>query len=294
VDPVGSPCDELAENAVEGRRGEAVFVSDPADSVIADVLAALDPPGAIHPGLANHVAQQLRDLLAASESAPALVAKVSAVDGGALCEPYLRGFPIDGVAISTIGSSFGGETVAASDSTAARLDEIQLDLGQGPCWDAMEIAAPVSVIDTGSEDRWPLFADAVSKIDIRAVYAFPLVFAGLPIGAVDVYSRTPGPLSDTLVREFTATSAATSLRVLTAVLRDNEEEHSSNPGSRRTVHQATGMILARYRTSPEDALLLLRAHAFAQSRSVMEVAEDIVTRRDAFPDSPSTVQDDTW
>jgi ANTAR domain len=263
-------------------------VSDPAEPVIDDLLAALDPPGAIHPGFARHLAQQLRDLR------PLRPVRVGAVDGAALCEPYLRGFPIDGVAISTLGSSFGGETVAASDSTAARLDEIQLDLGEGPCWDAIAAEALVSVIDTSSEQRWPLFANAVESIDIRAVFAFPLVFAGLSIGAVDVYSRTPGPLSDTLVKEITATSATTSLRVLTAVLRDNVEERSSNPGSRRTVHQATGMILARYGTTPEDALLLLRAHAFAHNRPVMDVAEDIVTRRDAFPDSPLTAQDDTW
>lgn len=263
-------------------------MSDPAEPVINDLLAALDPPGDIHPGLARHVARQLR------EPRPLPAVRVGAVDGAALCEPYLRGFPIDGVAISTLGSSFSAETVAASDPTATRLDEIQLDLGEGPCWDAITSDAPISVPDTTIETRWPLFADAVSSIDIRAVFAFPLTFAGFPIGAVDVYSRTPGPLTNTLVRDITAASAMTSLRVLTAVLRDTREEQSSNPSSRRIVHQATGMLLAHYGTTPENALLLLRAHAFAHDRSVMDVADDIVNHRHSFPDSPLTAQEDLW
>nr|WP_301952375.1 ANTAR domain-containing protein [Rathayibacter sp. VKM Ac-2857] len=91
-----------------------------------------------------------------------------------------------------------------------------------------------------------------------------------------------------------AASARTSLRVLAAVLRDSGEEQSSNPASRRIVYQATGMLLAHYGTTSENALLLLRAHAFAHDRSVMDVAEDIVKRRDAFPDSPLAAQEDPW
>ncbi|TDX79048.1 ANTAR domain-containing protein [Rathayibacter sp. PhB151] len=261
---------------------------DPAEPVIDDLLAALDPPGALHPGLARHVAEQLREL----RPRPAL--RAGAENGVALCEPYLRGFPIDGVAISTIGSSFHAETVATSDLTALRLDEIQLDLGEGPCWDAITSDAPVSVPDTTIETRWPVFADAVSAIGVRAVFAFPLVFAGLSVGAVDVYSRTPGSLADTVVRDITAASTMTSLRVLTAVLSDTREEESSDPRSRRIVHQAMGVLLAHYRTTPENALLLLRAHAFAHDRSVTDVADDIVHHRHAFPGSPLTTPEAPW
>ncbi|ROQ60273.1 ANTAR domain-containing protein [Rathayibacter sp. PhB152] len=215
-------------------------------------------------------------------------------DSAVLCDPYLRGYPIDGVAISTLGRTFGGETIAASDPTAARLDEIQLDLGQGPCWDAIAAGAPVSLLDTGTDVRWPLFAEAVDALDVRSVFAFPLTFAGLSIGAVDLYTRTPITLDDAALTEISAQSPATSLRVLAAVLHDDADEVSSNPGSRRVVHQATGMIIARYRLDSDDALVLLRAHAFAQHRPLVDVAQDIVARQDGFPDRPLTVQDDSW
>lgn len=215
-------------------------------------------------------------------------------DSAVLCDPYLRGYPIDGVAISTLGRTFGGETIAASDPTAARLDEIQLDLGQGPCWDAIAAGVPVSLVDLDSESRWPLFAEAVDALDVRSVFAFPLTFAGLSIGAVDLYARVPVTLDDAVLSEISAHSPATSLRVLAAVLHDDADDESSNPGSRRVVHQATGMIIARYGLDSDDALVLLRAHAFTQHRPLVEVARDIVTRRDGFPDRPLTAQDGPW
>jgi AmiR/NasT family two-component response regulator len=38
------------------------------------------------------------------------------------------------------------------------------------------------------------------------------------------------------------------------------------------------MILAQAGTSARDALLLMRAHAFARGRTVREVARDVVNR----------------
>jgi hypothetical protein len=49
--------------------------------------------------------------------------------------------------------------------------------------------------------------------------------------------------------------------------------------SRREVHQATGMVLAQTGRSATDALLLMRAHAFSQGRTVRDVALDVVSRR---------------
>lgn len=278
-------------------------MSDPAHPVIDELLAALSPSGGIHPGLARHVGQQLRGL------------RPPTVDAAALCEPYLRiasvsdasvggasvsgasvsraainRVAIDGVAISTLGSAFGAETVAASDPTAARLDEIQLQLRQGPCWDAIAAAAPVAMPDAGAEDRWPAFSESVGALGVRAVFAFPLVVAGLLVGAVDLYSRTAGPLGAGLVEELAATTARTSLRVLSIVLPEPRYEGSGRPATPRAVHHATGIVAARYRTSPADALLLLRAHAVAGDRRVLDVAEDVVAGADAFADAPLPVR----
>jgi len=45
------------------------------------------------------------------------------------------------------------------------------------------------------------------------------------------------------------------------------------------VHQATGMLSVQMAVSMDEALVRLRAHAFAHDKSVVEVSRDVVARR---------------
>lgn len=51
------------------------------------------------------------------------------------------------------------------------------------------------------------------------------------------------------------------------------------PSDRVRVHQATGMVIGQLGGTPEQALARIRAHAFAEGRSITGVAADIVARR---------------
>ncbi|MWV59602.1 GAF and ANTAR domain-containing protein [Rathayibacter sp. VKM Ac-2754] len=207
-----------------------------------------------------------------------------------ICATYVDDFPVCGAAISTIGSLYAGETVAASDAVAARLDEIQLDLGEGPGWDAVRSRGPVLVDDVREAiPRWPLFADEATRIAVDAVYAFPLRVGGLDVGVVGLHNSSPGPLPVSVVDAIRRRSTGTALELVVQVLVDGGTGGSDDPHSRRVIHQATGMIVARHRTTPGDALLLLRAHAFALGRTVADVAEEIADRRSGFPPPPSEI-----
>ena len=48
--------------------------------------------------------------------------------------------------------------------------------------------------------------------------------------------------------------------------------------SRVEAHQATGMISVQASVGITEALLLLRAHAYADQRSLLAAAHDVVTR----------------
>ena len=62
-----------------------------------------------------------------------------------LCQPFLNVLPVTGASISMLKSPFRTEVVCASDALAARLDELQIDLGEGPCWDAVSTLQPVLI-----------------------------------------------------------------------------------------------------------------------------------------------------
>ena len=57
------------------------------------------------------------------------------------------------------------------------------------------------------------------------------------------------------------------------------EELETLASSRAEVHQATGMISVQLEVSAAEALVRLRAHAYAEGRTLRDVAADVVGRR---------------
>lgn len=204
-----------------------------------------------------------------------------------LCQPFVDAFEVRGAAISTIGDVFTAQTVCASDGVAAKLDELQIDLGEGPCWDALATRRPVQEPDIrdGARRVWPALTDALREDDITALLAFPLFVGRLAIGSVDLYTVERRTFTDEELgngRSLASLAAQQLLRRQLAVVAGPAEvgdQVSEGGVSRRIVHQATGMVLAQLNVSPADALLVLRANAFSAGRSVRDVAQDVVDRR---------------
>ena len=94
-------------------------------------------------------------------------------------------------------------------------------------------------------------------------------------------SEADGQLSRENIADATTLARATAWQVLRRILADDDPE-PENSYSRREVHQATGMVLAQLDVTADDAILLLRAHAFSSGRSVREIANEVVERRLEF------------
>ncbi|MBT1630976.1 GAF and ANTAR domain-containing protein [Curtobacterium flaccumfaciens] len=199
-----------------------------------------------------------------------------------LSRPFALALAMGGVSISTFGELCPSETVSATDDVATRVDEIQFDLSEGPCWAALAADAPVLETDLVQRPNaaWPAFNEAVRNEPVGAVFAFPVAFGPFPLGAVDVYVPQPATIEDDTVRQAMTLASAVSRRVLRRALRSIADEDDAlldrSPSSRRVVHQATGVVLAQLDISPEDAYLLLQGHAFARRTTMRRVAEEIL------------------
>jgi hypothetical protein len=202
-----------------------------------------------------------------------------------LCGPFTAWFDGTTAAVSTLGDPCGSETVCATDPDTAKLDEIQLDFGEGPCWESIATRRPVLEPDLrhSRNTTWPLARQALHEAGLGAVFAFPLVVAGVNVGAVDLYATTATSISDQQQREGVLLAKVLARQVLRRAVTAAEQSAQDGPDqdndfSRREVHQASGMIMAQMDISPDDALLVLRGHAFATGRPVREIAADIVMR----------------
>ncbi|WKK72564.1 hypothetical protein Q0F99_06395 [Rathayibacter oskolensis] len=83
--------------------------------------------------------------------------------------------PVDCAAASSLGHPFAVETLAVTTMLAATLDETQIDLGQGPAWDAFGTRRPVVLQCDDSDDRrrWPFVEAALSRHGIATATALP-------------------------------------------------------------------------------------------------------------------------
>jgi ANTAR domain len=214
------------------------------------------------------------------------------VSVAALCHAAVLRLGVNGASVTATSGRMVHDPVCASDDVSARLEELQFTMGEGPGADDFRVGSPMLITDLDSvAARWPGFVPAAVAAGAGAMFSFPLQAGAIRVGILTLYRSRPGPmaaeeLADALV------FADIALRLLL----DASSGAIGFPGyrpldgrseSRAEVHQATGMISVQLGVSIEEAFVRLRAHAFASSAALGEVAADVVDRRLRFgPGAP--------
>lgn len=202
---------------------------------------------------------------------------------------------IDGAALALANDDRTLDLLAASDDSTRDLERRQLDLGEGPSLSAHHSGLTVHVTDLrAAAERWPVYAGAAEAAGVRGSVSIPLRVGGIRLGVLDLLARRAGHLEDEdLTRALDYAEAA----VLVVLHLHSLEHHDGANGANGTgglratpspleqafdaraeVHQATGMVSVQAGVDLTEALLLIRARAFSESRSMMDVALDVVDR----------------
>jgi hypothetical protein len=183
--------------------------------------------------------------------------------------------------------------VAATDAVSELIEELQQTLGEGPCVDAYELGWPVLEPDLAqpTERRWLAFSEPAVAAGVRAIYGFPLSVGALRLGALDLYNDRPGPLSDDQHADaliVADVAAVTLISLHTDAAGHATLDQGDGASLQHVIHQASGMVSAQLDVTVGDALVRLRAHAFAEGRALRDVAADVVARRLRFTDQDAT------
>jgi ANTAR domain len=172
-------------------------------------------------------------------------------------------------------------TLCSTDDVSARLEDLQDVLGQGPGPAAYRTGAQVRMdIGPGPErdERWPAFAgaaeDAFANLHIIAVPIHP---NSEVLGVLTYYQSELAPrgLEDDEMQFLADAVGAALLEHPDALVADSGGPWSS----RAQVHQAAGMVIAQLGVTADDAMALLRAHAFAHGTTLGQVAALVVQRQ---------------
>ena len=209
------------------------------------------------------------------------------------CAVAVQAARVSGAGLTVMTPTDSGRVLCVTDDISARVEELQLTFGEGPCMDAYASGSPVLTADLRSSEafrRWPAFAPAASEAGAAAVYAFPLQMGAARVGVMDLYHVQPRSLESGELRDALLLADTTTLLLVgrEAASLDHPDAGvvygllSEREGYRAEIDQATGMISVQLSVKIDEAFVRLRAYAYARDRSLTDVARDVVARRLRF------------
>jgi hypothetical protein len=203
---------------------------------------------------------------------------------------------LDVTAVGVMLADHAGDlrVVAASNEQIRLLELFQLQNDQGPCLDCFRAGQPVSAVEfTAIQARWPRFAVQARELGFGAVQAFPMRLRHNVIGALNLFSATPGlGPADTQVAQALADVATIGL------LQQRAHRHADTVvvqlqtalNSRVIIEQAKGVISERLTVDMHTAFTILRNRAGGTHRQLADVAQAVITGTEDIT-APSTNQD---
>jgi len=170
-------------------------------------------------------------------------------------------------------------TVAATDERAREADEIQYELGSGPCVDAIVDQTLYHPRDLTRDQRWPHFGARVSELGIASMlsYRLRLEQAGEDtVAGLNVYSGRVDAFDDEAVQVglLLATHAASALSAELARERARNLERALT--TNREIGMAMGVLIARHNLTRTQAFDLLRIASQNLNRKINEIAVEVV------------------
>ncbi|GAA1748839.1 GAF and ANTAR domain-containing protein [Aeromicrobium alkaliterrae] len=168
------------------------------------------------------------------------------------------------------------ETAAATSQPVARAHELQVELDEGPCLDALENPGVYSITDTEADERWPRWSAEVTKLGYRSVLSVPLATQARRFGSLNVYAARPDAFDDDdlAVTSILARHASVSL----ASSRDVEGLRKA-VDARKLIGMAMGLLMERYDVEPDPAFEVLRRYSQDHNIKLRDVARQIVEHR---------------
>lgn len=169
-------------------------------------------------------------------------------------------------------------TPAASTEKVREIDELQYELGEGPCRESIRSHATIIVEDLHTDPRWPGWGRLMSgELGIRSSLSFRLFTrADDTWGALNVYSRSPRAFTEHDVLHGQVVAAMSAV----VLARSINDEHLARALETRTViGQATGMIMERYGLDEQAAFNVLRRLSSQHNRKLNDLARQVVADR---------------
>jgi GAF domain-containing protein len=173
-------------------------------------------------------------------------------------------------------------TVVWTGQLAVALDERQYERGHGPCLHAARTGDLTEIADTRTDRRWPDYQQRAVEAGNLSSLSIPLVIdeEAQVSGALNIYARQPDAFDDNSRAAAVrfgpyAAVAAGNLHAYQSA-RDLADNLQAALESRAVIDQAKGVLIERYKLTPDQAFQLLVQASMNANRKVRDIADELV------------------
>jgi GAF domain-containing protein len=173
---------------------------------------------------------------------------------------------------------------AADHRDAARADILQVDLRQGPGFQAIACRTPVIVTELRSDSRWRFWAPLAADLGFRSVLSLSLT-DGDTSGALNLYSRRPSRFDSADLAQARTFAEHASIAVAIAAER---EQLLRAVQTRAILGQAQGLLMERHHITADQALTALRRYSAHTGQQLQLIARRVINGRNPPQLQPQT------
>lgn len=165
------------------------------------------------------------------------------------------------------------ETMAYTAPEALLCDEMQYELGEGPCLEAIWENDAYLAANTSLDTRWPRWAPRVAEVGVGSVLSIRLATETETLGALNLYGRPQNAFDSqdvdlAMIYATHATNAMSAARLITGL--------ETAVQSRHRIGMAQGILMHRYGLTVEHSFEVLRRYSSHANMKLHDLAKAVV------------------
>ncbi|EWT01404.1 antitermination regulator [Intrasporangium oryzae NRRL B-24470] len=174
-------------------------------------------------------------------------------------------------------------TAASTDEIARRIDQIEIEVGEGPCVDAIMDEGYQHDVDlTRGNTPWPRFTQRiVAETPVRSAIGYRLLIDGDKVGALNLFSDRPGGLTEASADAGAVIASFASVALMAVRARGEAETLRHGLESNREIGKAVGLLMASHHLTGDEAFDLLRRTSQDLNMKLTHVAAQVVEGQEA-------------
>ena len=197
-----------------------------------------------------------------------------------VAEFAVRAIPgADGAALSVLDRG-RPQSIGVSAPFMQGIEDMQSNLGEGPCMSAVTDRVPQMSGSLGGDTRWRRFGPRASRLGVHSALAVPLTLPDRVVGALNVYARAKDAFGEESVRIAELFAVPAAVTVANAQVLASAErvvaQLSEALTSRATIDQAIGVLMSRSGATAQEAFDRLREMSQAEHVKLADLAGQLL------------------